>query len=246
MQLVQKGDDIHMYDQKGEWLALMPQPEIFESTVLGYDMVDAGNKATTGNYILKDNGDGTWMIGIKVPMSWLRNTSRAFPVYIDPTTNYYPNTSNLWTGRITSSTSSPTDGFVRVSSTTSVGWAKFNISSLPVNSTVSSAVYYGNYYSTSQASNKIVTVRDMSNVDPSAGATNTQIYNQAISGTLYSNSYIFGSTTYGWRNVTLGSSMNTNIQNRQSSPGYVQIGFVYSSGSTTFNYHYGKENTTNI
>ncbi len=168
------------------------------------------------------------------PLAWIQDNSRHFPVHLDPTVNYYPSNTTYWTGYQTSATTK-TSGQIRVTNGLNQGWAKFDLSSLPVGCTVSQATYYGYHYSTTSTT-KICQITGMGTVEP-VSATAGAIAAQIPSGTQYNGNYTFGGATYSWNPGLLNSSGMADIA--AAAGNWIALGFSYLSGSTTFMYHYG-------
>lgn len=121
----------------------------------------------SGNYLIKQVG-AKYDIYTLVPVSWLTNANRDFPLVIDPITNYYPGgTWPTYTAYRSSNSGSwacatgAYGGRVYPNSDISYGWvddswptnnpfldgyATFNIAALPNNDCVSAVTYYWYHY----------------------------------------------------------------------------------------------------
>jgi len=175
-------------------------------------------------------------------INWMKNSSRVFPLHLDPTVDYYPQFSTFWTGYQTSS-ASKTSGYLRITNSTTASWAKFDLSSLPPGCTVTQAVYYGYHYSTTSSA-KVCYIRSMGTVEP-VSASASVIFNQANNGAAYNSNYTYGGSTYSWNPGALGGTALSDIV--AAAGGTFALGFSYNSGSTTFMYHYGVNgNSSNI
>lgn len=175
-------------------------------------------------------------------LAWIKNSARQFPVHLDPVVNYYPQFNTFWTGYQTSS-ASKTSGQIRVAGSGNQGWGKFDLATLPLGCTVTQAVYYGYHYSTTSTS-KYCEIRGMGTVDP-VSASSSAIYSQITSGNLYNGNYMYGGSTYSWNPGNLTGTALSDIATAAGN--WIGLGFSYSSGSTTFMYHYGVNGTsTNI
>ena len=94
-----------------------------------------------------EQNDNELILYTIVPLTWLQNSYRVFPVTIDPTTSYYPDNTTYWTGYVKLETAVYTkyDGgtgtnYIRSIWTSStekrLGYAKFNISGITDGSTI--------------------------------------------------------------------------------------------------------------
>lgn len=226
------GDELTVFLKNGDRLLSYERPIIHEEGKL--ILPEDGDEAVYGRYEVIQLSENRFRIETHVPMKWLTDASRKFPVVVDPTTNYYPDNAANWTGYQTSA-ASKTSGFIRVTNLLNVGWAKFNISSIPPAATINQTQLYSNHYTTTGT--KETRVNDMNNIDP-VSATSTAISNEIAANDAYISNFPFGGTTFGWRTAVLGASANTDVKNRISR-GWTAIGYNYVSGSTTFMYHYG-------
>jgi hypothetical protein len=175
-------------------------------------------------------------------VQWLQNPARIFPVNLDPIVNYYPQFSTYWTGYQTSSTGK-SNGMLRLTTSSTASWAKFDISALPAGATVTQATFYGYHYQTT-GSNKIAEIRGLGTVEPVA-ASASAIFNQSYNGPSYNNNFTFGSSSYGWHTGALGGTAASDIVSLQSQ-GWFGVGLGYVSGTTSFMYMYGTNNSTGL
>jgi len=176
----------------------------------------------------------SWVIQTNFQLAWLQSGSRNFPLHLDPTVSYYPTNTSFWTGYQTSSLSK-VSGYIRVASTNNQGWGKFDLTTLPLGATVTQATYFGYHYTTT-SSTKFCEVRGMGSVDPVSSSASA-IFTQIGSGNLYDGNYTYGGSTYTWNPCVLGGTALSDIASAAGS--WIGLGFRYSSGSTTFMYHYG-------
>lgn len=218
-------NDIRIVSQ-GETVFQVAQPVAFGTNTKEEEF-------TAGTLSLQQQ-QNTAYIQSSFPLAWLQHSARHFPIHLDPTVNYYPTNTTFWTGYQTSSTTK-TSGQIRVTSGLNQGWAKFDLSALPVGCTVTQATYYGYHYSTTSTT-KICQITGMGTVEPVA-ATAGAIAAQIPSGTQYNGNYTFGGATYSWNPGALNSNALTDIAAAAGS--WIALGFSYLSGSTTFMYHYG-------
>lgn len=230
--LKQKGEELEIVLSSGEVLVNYERPLIHEAGK--FVLPEDGQSAVYGFYQIKQLTQHRFLVETHVPLAWLKNAARVFPVVVDPTANYYPNSVNFWTGYQTSATSK-TNGMLRITSALNVGWAKFNISSIPLAATINQTRLYSYHYTTTGT--KDTRVNDMNSVDPVAAAAGT-ISSEIAANDAYISNYPFGGTSFGWRNAILGSAANTDVKNRIAQ-GWTAMGLNYVSGSTSFMYHYG-------
>jgi predicted heme/steroid binding protein len=230
MSLKVNGTQINILDAKGRPLAAVESPEIYE--------LNNRNTQITGTWSVTQNGN-LWTIGLLCPMEWLQASTRSFPVVIDPTINFTAFNVSLGTGFLTTAAGTPTTGTLRMASTTGFTFAKFDISSLPYDANISSVVFYGYHYSGSMATNKVVRINDLGDVDPTT-ATGTEISNQINLNNSYNAAYVFGATSasYGWKAGTLSGSIISDIQLRSVTKGWLGLGMNYVSGATGIALHY--------
>jgi hypothetical protein len=134
----------------------------------------------------------------RFPVAWLTDANRNYPLYLDPCKLFSPNNTLMWTGRMTSTNGSKQSGFIRVATSTTTGWAKFNISTLPTGATITDGDYYGYHYITTGSPDKVTRLVGMQAVDPVA-ALNTAIQSQSDNGPIYNTGFNFGGSIYQWR-----------------------------------------------
>ncbi|MFA7381657.1 MAG: PKD domain-containing protein [Bacteroidia bacterium] len=230
--LKQKGEELEIVLSSGEVLVNYERPLIHEAGK--FVLPEDAQSAVYGFYHIKQLAQHRYLVETHIPMTWLKDAARVFPVVVDPTANYYPNSVNFWTGYQTSA-SSKSNGFLRITTALNVGWAKFNISSIPLAATINQTRLYSYHYQTTGT--KDARVNDMNATDPVAAAAGT-ISGAIAANDAYITNYPYGATSYGWRNAILGSAANTDVKNRIAQ-GWTAMGLNYVSGSTSFMYHYG-------
>ncbi|MBX7206397.1 MAG: PKD domain-containing protein [Bacteroidia bacterium] len=234
--ILAKGDVMNVYDASGQHMIQYEKPMIYELASPSADRTEDDFRIF-GTYRLVSNNN-EWYIETMIDLEWLRAKDRIYPVIVDPTASYYPTNTNFWTGYQTSSTSK-TNGMMRVTNGLNVGWSKFNISSLPAAAIVSQTVLNSYHYTTTGTKDALI--NDMNATDPVSAAAAT-ISSAIAANDSYISNYPYGGSTYGWRSGTLGASANSDMMARRSQ-GWTALGFAYSSGSTTFMYHYGWNGT---
>lgn len=231
--ITKSNDRYAIYDGKVH-IANLPTPQAYEKNA---DLSqDENPRSTMHKGILEIEGiENRITIYSKFSIDWLKDASRKFPIILDPLINFYPDNNLYATGRILTAGGPKNTGSLRLANSTSaICWAKFNISSLPANITITSAAYYGNHYvGTGVGSGKIANIIGMQNIDPEIVSSTSNVINTQINGggPVYSNNYIFGNNILDWRMGTLGGNALNDIAMQQSQ-GWTALGFSYNSGST--------------
>lgn len=221
-----------------------------------------------GEYDLLQEGDFL-IIRTKVSLSWLLDSKRSFPVFIDPTVNCTPDNTANWTGyhRTSSGTSSANEGSATYTSTTIdatsddniklgrnggtgsyQGWMKFNISGLPDNACINSAVinYYVYANSSSQSDCRVWNRLRHMNADP-VSATASNRLTDIRDGLIYDDRNIsLNGTGNGWKNVPITNNLDQLTS--QLSVDWFATGFhtyAGASGHNTCNIDiYGRSNAS--
>ncbi len=186
-----------------------------------------------GSYDVKVEGNKV-IIGVKVPVEWLKSDLRTFPIIIDPTNDYYPNNTAWWTGCTERDDDSPNtcyqyNDYIQVgwldytwptSNGRRNGWAKYNITSIPdaaviLNTNIHLYAYdiFGGL--------TVYFVRYGSNSTDPVSRTADQRYSDVSGGSTYTSYYCSSTGSY---NVNAGTSMNSDIQARLAANWYV-LGF---------------------
>jgi hypothetical protein len=110
-----RNNTILLTDVTGKLIAVYEKPEILEAQkqVFNNESVENSrrtvNSGTSSNtfdssiktalYEVTQTGSSL-TIYTKVEVSWLKDTSRSFPITIDPTIDFYPDNATNWTGRV--------------------------------------------------------------------------------------------------------------------------------------------------
>lgn len=184
-----------------------------------------------GNYVIQQTGN-TLTIKTKVPLNWLLDEHRAFPVVVDPTINCYPDNANNWTGGIEtrSSGTSSHDASSTTYQTSNItnsyngdfylgrssgeyvyrGWAKFNISSVPDDACISTASFHYNVFSDATNDYNCVVnnhIRHMAN-DP-VPATNASRLTDIRDGDIYqTTNFANQGSGGGWKSRSLANNLH--------------------------------------
>lgn len=227
-------DGVNIY-ASGVWVANIPTPRAVETESAQKTYQDDIDYLVDGITSYSYVGNELEII-TKFPMEWLRKNSRVYPVYLDPIVNYYPANVTNATGYQSSATGK-TNGFIRITSTNAnLGWASFDITTLPAGATIANADYWGYHYTT--AGDKFSNIVGLQTVLP-IPSTGAQLNAQIISGPVYTTNYQFGSATLNtWRVGAINALGCTNIA-AEVGQGATGLGFIYTSGLTTFQYQYG-------
>ncbi|MEA3494858.1 MAG: DUF5011 domain-containing protein [Bacteroidota bacterium] len=237
-ELIATSKEINIFDEKGKWIANYPEPIIYEKNASTYKPNIEEEHIISGKYKVEKNGR-QYKIFTIVPLNWLLEKNRQFPIVVDPTVNYYPTNSAYWTGRQMNSTNK-SNGYMRITNTSTTSWAKFNIANLAY-ATIKDVDFFSYHYINFSGS-KLVKVNDMNNTDP-VSANYSDIWNSITTNDSYITNYEWGGTSAGWRAKDLGTTADADIQARAISPGWTAVGFSYNSGITTFMTHYGYDNS---
>lgn len=196
------------------------------------------------------NGN-TITILTKVKASWLQASNRVFPIAVDPTSSYYPDGVTYRTGQMLSS-GSGAYGTIAVGYASGYyrGYASFDISSIPSGAAVTTTKLYVKVGSTTGMSTTRGSELRQFLTDPEDPTYSTwaSLYNAVTNGTnspsIYTTAVPLNST--GFKNYTLGTQANTDVQNALSS-GKFTVGFRPSgtySGTNQYCLFYGDDATS--
>lgn len=247
------GNTIEVKDANGQVQFIFEKPVFKDSPVHTHEEELNGNVDHTncsanhngheliGNYEMIQNGN-ILTIKTKVPMSWMLDDSRTYPVVIDPTVNCIPDNVANWTGYIetysgSTSADEGTSVFTSTNITSSVSddiilgryddgwggyyafnsWMKFNITSVPDQSCISGASI--NYYVYNNASNQSdcrVWARLRHLVNDPVIVANAARLTDIRDGNIYQNQNLsLNGTGNGLKTVSLSSNIS-DIQNQLS------------------------------
>jgi hypothetical protein len=219
----------------GTWVLNIPKPLAFETELKGKEYHSDEDLMNEGLISYSTSGSELTLV-TKFSMEWLKNKNRNFPVYLDPVVNFYPQNVANATG-YQSTAAGKTSGFIRITGTnTNLGWASFDITTLPAGATIASANYWGYHYTT--AGDKYANIVGLQSVLP-IPSTGAQLNTQILTGPNYNSNYQFGSATLNtWRVGAINGTGLANIAAEQAQ-GTTGLGFQYISGVATFQYQYG-------
>jgi hypothetical protein len=239
---------IQIINESGFVVAIYEQP-IFSDTPVSHEIVEEGEHAHThyseinGTYeLVRINNVIT--IKTKVPCTWLFNSERNFPVFIDPTINCVPDNTASWTGyiRTISGQTCYSEGCANYTSTSNLsssndeiwlgreytdevlnGWARFNVSSIPQSICINSASVNYNIFSNNSVSggcNITSYLKHMAN-DP-VPASNAARLTDIRDGDVYAATN-FTNNGSGWVSKTLTANLHhiiNSIPTNQFSVGF--------------------------
>lgn len=253
-------DKIALKTSNGAVMALFDRPFFYDTPEHHHDA--AGNHVhetpneRNGHYEFTQNGN---LLTIKtlVPVNWL-NQELSYPLIIDPTISLYPANLARWTGhhRTTSNNTCYTSGcgnYTSTNITESVennfwigrydtdkvynGWVKFDITAIPDDACVNSAILQYNVFDNNTASSGCVVMTrfrhmatDPSVNDFSVGANNQTRLTDIRDGDIYGdfNTAVLVSGT-GWHSVNLNANMN-HLQS-QLVPNWFAVGLNTHGGA---------------
>lgn len=165
------------------------------------------------------NNNNVLTIETKVKTSWLLNTSRQFPVKVDPTVSYYPNASTHRTGQLLQSGGGAygnyavgySGGFYR-------SYVSFDVTGIPDSAIINTTALYHTVGATTgmTAGSFGSEIRSFLTDPESASYPNwIDVYNAVVNASNSPSLYVTVSNlnTIGLKNVTLGTAANTDLKN---------------------------------
>ncbi len=219
-------------DNDGKYVCEFLSPEIREMNKRILPADDPGKGEGEGSIVVSTTGsfrleaaNGGYYIETLVPVSWLKDSDRRYPVVIDPTITCYPTAAHPWTGWNVSATTCY--GGLNVSGDylywvsnysagctpsyyapyNTKGFMYFNTSGIPDGATINSTVLNYNVYSKSTGV-PYYNLRAMATYE--TACSNKWTYE--TTGAVYLD-YTACSAT-GWYAHTLGTAANTDLQSR--------------------------------
>ncbi|HSD62776.1 MAG TPA: T9SS type A sorting domain-containing protein [Ignavibacteriaceae bacterium] len=143
------------------------------------------------------------------------------PNFVMVTDTLYPQNAQYWTG--TTNGSSKTDGEINTVDP-NVGWAVFDISSIPDIATITGVSLYGYINAISYPYWSVTPMGNVNPITDNAGTINAQIQNNYGSNDAYF--YFDGQMTEtGWWNSSLGNSAQSDLQNSLTQ-NWFAVGFI--------------------
>ena len=167
-----------------------------------------------GNYKISKN-DSDVTISIVVPSSWFEKNALTYPVVIDPAVEYNPQNAANWTGRVYSD-DVKVGGTIRTgswdASTTVSGWAKFDISEINDNVTITN-VQLKLYENSDYAAQLVVDIVALSN-DP-VDRSGTNLFSDISSGSVYATESTYDDGV-AWYTTDLGTTADSDVESALS------------------------------
>ncbi len=156
------------------------------------------------------------------------------------TDTLYPQSANYWTGYTQGTTK--TNGEINTVDP-NVGWAAFDISSIPVYATITGVTLYGYINAISYPYWSVTPMGSVNPVTASASVINTQIQNNYGSG----NAYFYWNgqmTSTGWWNSPLENNALSDLQNALTL-GWFAVGFIDWDFTSTYYINFDGWNQSN-
>ena len=241
--------EVVIFDENG-------YPTVTYFPVYFYDNSNLINKSNShvADYNISIQGNNI-IISFKIPVSWLTDSNRIYPLIIDPTTYYNYSTSKT-AGSVDMFGYAYTSGFdysddyclgIAYNGWNYVwilGWNEFDLTSLT--GTVSNAeldVYKKNYYygdfSSVQVSCNLtkLSARPSLTVDDGVSSSdNSTIYDNIRNGTIYGNHVFRSSDANGWIAITALASSSTALADISAAAGGTfSLGYNAATSGTTDN-----------
>jgi hypothetical protein len=210
------------------------------------DTEDQLTPVITAEYLIVQNGTQL-TVQTRVPMSWLLDEARGYPLVVDPTLDIYPDNAMWWTQLGASNDTGFNDllGVGRGNITGSFqnfrSSVKFNTQSIPTGVTINDVKV--NYYITASlgwaGSNRRVQFRQAT-TDPVDWPTFDEIFALAGQGTIYFSTLQNEHSSSGiWKTYDLGTTADAYLQNTSLGLGWFALGLNYlGSGYTGNNNRY--------
>ena len=249
-----KGEQIQeiiIYDAEGN-------PSLGYSPIFYYDSnLKEGDKPEKGSYTLNHSGKNV-VIGIQIPIKWLSNPDRKYPIIIDPTTYYnysttktcgsVDNTGYVWytgifyTNDFMLGLAYNTDYILKWVQ----GWAEFDLSTLDPDDILSDAdimLYqfgYGNDYAGSMIDCDVTKLTTRPSSYVVSGYGNTTLYNNIKDGTSYCSHDFTTAASSGWKTISeIGSSSTALNDIASAAGGTFSVGFdIVNSGTSSSGTNY--------
>ncbi|MDG1477103.1 MAG: T9SS type A sorting domain-containing protein [Vicingaceae bacterium] len=191
-------------DKDNNAAIIIPSPEVFDANINSEDGLNQNNSA----YKVIKNSKGYQIITM-VPLSWLKNSARVYPVKIDPTVTL-PGTLGGWQNSAPAFVDN--NGFVFTGTLTAQdyrGWVQFDISSIPSGNGISLVETELEMNGTGNAAfSEIININDVTGTKGIYGAVDTSAYTDFGNG-LYTSFTALATGAYGY--YDLGTSAITNL-----------------------------------
>ncbi|MDY0088878.1 MAG: hypothetical protein RBR78_00775, partial [Flavobacteriaceae bacterium] len=201
-------------DQAGNNIYLYDNPVSFDAT----NSLEKGQRNTIFETTLNGN---VLTIKTKVKTTWLLDNARQFPIKVDPTVSVYPNNTDRWSVAVFD------DGDETWTQYGCFGlypgyWLqyhiKFNTSSIPSGSTLSSVIGY-RYQTASAGTRHTSSTWNWANSADPTTTSGTTLYNSVTA--LQATSTATNNTNNSWKSSTFTAGGRTYVSNGINNLGYV-------------------------
>ncbi len=207
----------------GKTVHIIPLPEVFEQNNTGNILYPGGNMPQS--YFVNKKANNSYEIKVGVPMSWLNDASRTYPIVIDPTINIPGN----WGGWQSSSfgylEGNPTI-YVYTITGSHRAWMKFNTAAIPDNSIINAVEL--NAFKNNTVGAATMTVNDVTGSYGPYNGGNATVFSDFSNGQ-YTTFAVNANGIYP--NIALGAQASTDLQSKLGSNEF-QIALTQST--TTF------------
>ena len=220
----------------------------FGTNPTSLDLVQSGSLSTswniTSNYLpLSYYTNYYWKV-VEVGDTCSSGITFSFKTMQDPnfhmvTDTLYPQSAQYWTGNTEGTTK--TDGEINTLYPT-VGWAAFDISSIPVDATITGLSFHGYVNAIAFPYWSATPMGSVNPVTDNAATINNQI--QANYGSSVAYIYSTANLSSGWYSSDLGNGALTDIQNAIPQ-GYFAVGFIDWDFSTSWYINFDGWSQTN-
>ena len=223
------GTGIGIFNENNELVYQIPVPDVYEKMQPENAIHADGNWRAT--YQIAEISAGVYELSTLVPMSWLADQGRQFPVVIDPTINVAGSL-----GGWQNSASSYNDATFYVftasnySSTTYRGWTKWNISSIPTGSIVLNSEVQM-YCNGGVAGVDTINVNDVSGSYGNYGAYSSSAYSDFADGNYIQ--FVTNSTGQNYGYYDLGTTCDGDIEDEIGNT-WFQLAFTMASGTSNW------------
>jgi hypothetical protein len=220
---------LRLLDQSGNVQLTVPVPDIYEQLDPSKTIHADGLWETA--YKIESLGDGLYELSTLVPLSWLLDNNRNFPIVIDPTVTL----SGISGGWLNSSGSLNDNGFyvyiLNNGSTEYRAWTRFNLSTIPNDAIIQNSEINMYLNGAGDANTHTIYVNDVTSGQYGTyGSYNSTAYADFATGN-YTSFNVTGTTNsyYGW--TDLGSGADSDIEASLTSDNF-QLAFTKSSSSS--------------
>ncbi len=193
----------------GKTVHIIPLPEVFEQNNTGNILYPGGNMPQS--YFVNKKANNSYEIKVGVPMSWLKDASRTFPIVIDPTINIPGN----WGGWQSSSfgylEGNPTI-YVYTITGSHRAWMKFNTAAIPDNSVINTVEL--NAFKNNTVGAATMTVNDVTGSYGPYSGGNATVFSDFSNGQ-YTTFAVNANGIYP--NIALGVQASTDLQSKLGS-----------------------------